>query len=1775
MNITNNYILFLQEYKKLLERGVKNIFIKSVLPNFIWIDDIQRLINDELCESILTEIFTENFDSTKSLILSLKKPLKPKIIISFEFQDDIEFNEVKNKFESENQEVLITFNNSEKGIIELEKLKRFKENKSIYSKLYRAFNDIKNDSNVEIVLSVGLIQYSKGVARNTNSISKTNQHLFHFPLKIELTLQNKINLSFSDIDKPYSDFFFLNNTPIEKRLLDNIIDRFDEEVDSNGFQYIYDVSFKNNLLKGLQQISENSTFENSIFKPKSDTTKIDSFNILYSPAINIKRKKPRFFNKLTNDIIEYNNENENEAELFNLLIRNPENEHNNSFVKPNYFIDELFEEHKEKTSNLNAEEDFSVFFPLPYNKEQKQIYDNYLKNRITVVTGPPGTGKSHTIVNILCSLLAQGKRVLVTAQTDKALESLLDKIPTTFNDLIFTKIQLENDKTRFSLEKSISNIRSILIDDFHLNVEKKISELDTLKGEYTKSKSEIYTVLEKEYTEITLNNSFKNLRSYKLWDKFQSKNTENWNWIKDDISIDLIDSFDEIKSIIDNFLEYSTYENKILKDLDIDLLNIWNKLENFNFTDFLDSKKKIIQLQEHLDIDELSKNKLLKIDLDSIINITEKYSNTDIIISSYHKINQLNTKIKLPKEVEVDYSSNLEYNKIIKNASKYLRDIESYLAQIEGSKDKITFLNKFKGKYKRVSYLEDTVLNSNNCDNRKSIIDLKNYINQIQKIDSQLTLISKSGFDIEINEDSNLITKTNLLNESIEKVNRNYAIVYELQNNKNLTTYSNIFNIDLSDIEKIYNSAFSYKEDLQKLKQYEIDVVDKVKVLKKISKELINSKLNFRNFCPLNEISNKEAFKELQAKIVAILLLIEREEKFNNSKKQLKEILPKTISKLKNVAIENITKENFEFAHANSYFTKNEIIDLQKTKEKLSQINSKIYEVKSEILFDLAKENFRNSFSSSEIDDFINLLEKYKTNILYSNKGIKDKVKFQILARKNSAKISNRLSCWVMKFNDVLNSVDSTPEIFDCIIVDEASQLDFNSVLLGYYTKNMIIVGDDKQTSPSALTGANDNDFQIIKNTHLDFLGDERVHIRSDNSLFSLAKMIAGGSTLSLIEHFRSVSEIIEFSKHNFYDDLLRPLKQINTENRLEPLKSVYIPDSFLEDKIVYSEIETIKKYLIEMMNNPIYHNKTIGVVSLGLSKHTERLKDIKEELSEIFGRDTLDRFKLTIEDSPKFQGDERDVMLVSLGVATDLEKAKDNANPKPRAIVDDGKLKDETKKINVALSRAKEQMILFHSVKSNDLRNNDFRQRIIKFFNTKMKELEVFELPNNESERNLYNIPKPFDSWFEYDITSNLIENGYQYIQPQYKVKENELFYNHHKQKETYVNFKLDLVVTNNGKMIAIECDGDPFHSLPEDIAYDVERQEFLERVGWKVYRILYSAYKRNPSLEIEKMIDFIEQNTKKDKIITFSNNVIQESNDDCFEDEINTDEYEIDTSEDKAIEEISFTEKHNNTDILIYFNLYKGGDYLISDNSSDNALYSIPIKEDSKNGFILHCYDTGRINKVPISVLLRKKKDKIYMNGYNTNSTISSIHIIDSDEIMGIFLIKNNQEYFKAHLTEKVSVHHNLVSQGNKVVYEKYDKCTYKTFPIELKTNIDRLIFNSFTAKSKATNSPTYETEWSFIKINDLEENTQSHPNLFNRIVEFNSKVKLRFLNNQNLIKTVQITEVDISNTSNGIQNIKPNSPLAISILNKTNGEKVKIINTENMVEIVEIIE
>lgn len=1719
MHPLSKYITFLKEYKKLLERGVKDVLNSSISKNFIWNDNIIDFVSSGISESTLPEIFSSEF-KRESVIFTIDKPRKPNFEIPKEFEGIIQFNEAKDKFESvnENIEEETHFINTESGKNELKKLENYKKSKTAYSKLYRAYNDLKNDTNLEIVLSVGLIQYAK---RNRNKkLSKTNQHLFHFPLKIEIDLNNKVKVYLNPDEQPYADFFFLNNTPIEKSVLTNIVDCFNSKTSEIGYEYLFEPLFEELISKFLQQISSNSVFEDSVFKPEKDYYKEDYFNISYAPAINIKQRKPRFFEKLTDSIVEYTEENNFKGELFNLLIRNPQNENNNTLIKSNYFKEELYRDNIDSINHLRPEEDFTAFFPLPFNKEQKEIYENYLKNRLTVVTGPPGTGKSHTIVNILCSLLAQGKKVLVTAQTDKALESLLEKVPKIFDNLVFTKIELETDPNRFSLEKSIGNISKILKNDSYSNVKQQIKELDKLKGNYLNLKSKIKNALEIEYSDFTINEYFEGLRAYEIVDKLEKKRDEEWNWIKDILSEDDLKEFDDLENNIVDYLNLDGTEFLYSNFKDFDIIETHRKLSNFNFSEFLKTRAKYHKKLEQLGLDEDSKERILKLNLEKIKKISSDFSSSDVILKNKREI------VKLREQINHNYSkdslkTNKTFTDLVENNNQYLIDIETLLSLIDQGKEKVGFLKKISNStYKRVRYLEEFTINGIKCQERKEINKLRELIRSLKLINNNFTTLKNAGFKIQPNENSALKDNISTLNKTLEDVDRNFVLVNQIQFDEDFIYFSKFTGVNQYDIDQLGQKSISYQNEFNELRDLENKFKEQKNILLKVSETIGKSSLKkkFKSYLPFYELKNKDLFAKLKTEFNGIKEHLNREKKYASLIQKLKEKLPLTFENLDRQKNKFITKENFSFAAANEFLQKNEFIDLQKCKEELIFINRKIYEKKCNILFDLAKDNFKNQFSDNEVNSFINLLNQYESNLKQSVRSIRDKVKFQRLVRQNGANISKHLSCWVMKFNDVLNSVGKEPETFDCIIVDEASQLDFMSLLLSYYSENMIVVGDDKQTSPPSLTGADGNDFEAIKNKYLDFLGENSVQIRSDNSLFTLAKMVAGTSNLNLVEHFRCVPEIIEFSKLHFYDNSLRPLKQINSD-RLKPKVVFFVSGAYTEDQVVYNEIEEIKKYLIKILNNEAYQEKTIGVVSLGLSKHTERLKNIKEELAEDYSKEKLDKHKLIIENSPKFQGDERDVMIVSLGVALDSKKLLENKNPHPRAIIND---EAEKRKINVALSRAKEQMVLFHSIKSEDLRPNDFRNEVLKFFYEEVKPLPALVLDEYEIERMRYNVPKPFDSWFEYDIAKSLISNGFKYIQPQYKVKEDELYYNHKLNKNVSVNFKLDLVVHNNGKMVAIECDGDPFHSLPEDVAYDVERQEFLERVGWKVYRILYSSYKRTPQEEIDKLITYIKDHTKKDQQLEFIQNINNNRTQLKPEIEINSNTTEkkdskhlvpanpqfkeISKSENQVSESPNIPLSQTNNDlnlfnqtkvkeeetysisdgnqILCYFNLFENSSYKIQEEKNSDSIYTLPIQEKHKSGYLLQCYDNGCVNKVMVKSILEKRMDYQYSNGKNPNAKLLYLTLINSDCLISLVIKKENDTLFKIHKTENISSRKLLHLKGYKVLYQAASKIQFKILPFELEKDLDKLIFKSFNATGKSIYNDRYKKEWKIIR-------------------------------------------------------------------------------------------
>jgi very-short-patch-repair endonuclease len=315
--------------------------------------------------------------------------------------------------------------------------------------------------------------------------------------------------------------------------------------------------------------------------------------------------------------------------------------------------------------------------------------------------------------------------------------------------------------------------------------------------------------------------------------------------------------------------------------------------------------------------------------------------------------------------------------------------------------------------------------------------------------------------------------------------------------------------------------------------------------------------------------------------------------------------------------------------------------------------------------------------------------------------------------------------------------------------------------------------------------------------------------------------------------------EIIRFSNDLCYSDTpLIPLRQYG-QNRLPPLEHVLVNDGFRRgsgNRVVNEpEADKIVERICAMCNDRRYDGKTIGVVVL----QGEAQADLTEKkLLDRLGAEEIERRQLICGNPYSFQGDERDIILLSMVVANN---ERIGALTKP----------EFERRFNVAASRARDQMILFHSVTCNDLSSNDLRRKLLEFFeDAKPRQiagtgltLSDLELKAAKGNRNIIKPPEPFDSWFEVDVALEILRKRY-VVYPQYKI----------------ANKRIDLVIVGDRACLAVECDGDRWHS-GENFESDMQRQRQLERCGWEFFRIRESAFYTDKNRSLEKLWPMLKE--------------------------------------------------------------------------------------------------------------------------------------------------------------------------------------------------------------------------------------------------------------------------------------------------------------------------
>ncbi len=305
---------------------------------------------------------------------------------------------------------------------------------------------------------------------------------------------------------------------------------------------------------------------------------------------------------------------------------------------------------------------------------------------------------------------------------------------------------------------------------------------------------------------------------------------------------------------------------------------------------------------------------------------------------------------------------------------------------------------------------------------------------------------------------------------------------------------------------------------------------------------------------------------------------------------------------------------------------------------------------------------------------------------------------------------------------------------------------------------------------------------------------------------------------LMLKEHFRCVEPIIRFSM-GFYPETLIPLRVPATAERLDPpLVDVFVPHGARDGarKINRAEAEVIVDEVAALIAGPEGASggasggarggaaRSLGVISLIGAEQAELVRVL---LTERIGEEAMQRHRVLCSDSAGFQGNERDVVFLSM-VADRRRRTTLTALPYEQ-------------RFNVAASRARDRLVLVRSVGLDDLSTADLKHRLISHFERPMPAAAA-------APRDLADL---CESGFERDVLARLLALGHR-VEPQVGSE----------------GFRIDLVVEGlDGRRLAVELDGDSFHG-PERWRDDMRRQRILERVGWRFWRCFASSFYRDP---------------------------------------------------------------------------------------------------------------------------------------------------------------------------------------------------------------------------------------------------------------------------------------------------------------------------------------
>ncbi len=431
--------------------------------------------------------------------------------------------------------------------------------------------------------------------------------------------------------------------------------------------------------------------------------------------------------------------------------------------------------------------------------------------------------------------------------------------------------------------------------------------------------------------------------------------------------------------------------------------------------------------------------------------------------------------------------------------------------------------------------------------------------------------------------------------------------------------------------------------------------------------------------------------------------------------------------------------------------------------------------------------------------------------------------------------ISKLAPCLLMSPLSVAQYLPANHKQFDVVIFDEASQITvWDAIGAIARGRQVIVAGDRKQLPPT--------DFFSRSDDYLE--GDSDTEMEELDSV--LDEMVAATiPQIELLWHYRSKKEsLIAFSNHKYYFNNLITFPSPTTHDNAVQLiyvNGVYDRGTSKTNRAeADAVVEEIKRRLsgVEKTND----TESIGVITFNSEQQrlienlldAARLEDpsLEAHFSDIFAEPVFVKNLETV------QGDERDVCMFSIAYGPDIASHMSlNFGPLNRM--------GGERRLNVAITRARSELLIFSSIRPEDI--NSTRTKSIGVHDLKLF-LEYADQGMSALARAVNNNRIDYESPFEEAVARMLQEKGW-VIQTQIGVSQ----------------FRIDLGVVHPDHpgmyLCGVECDGATYHRSATARDRDKIRESILKGLGWDLLRIWSTEFWLSPQESIEKLNSALQQ--------------------------------------------------------------------------------------------------------------------------------------------------------------------------------------------------------------------------------------------------------------------------------------------------------------------------